>query len=115
MLPELGYHPVRLSVDFLGGELLEDGRTMATTPGGPFGHSCQQVGHEVGAAPLPTGSGKHRGDGGFQPLLSIGDDQFLTIEALAFSDLRKASAAYAPLPTTIRSRSGSQRRSCRII
>ena len=34
---------------------------------GTLGHSGEQVGHEVGAAALPTGSSEHRGDGVLQP------------------------------------------------
>ena len=34
---------------------------------GALGHSGEQVGHEVGAAALPTGTGEHRGDGVLQP------------------------------------------------
>ena len=41
-----------------------------------LGHSGEQVGHEVGAAALPAGSSKHRGDGVLQPLVSIGGCQF---------------------------------------
>ena len=43
---------------------------------GPLGHSDEQVGHDVGAAALPTGPSKHRGDGVLQPLVSIGGNQF---------------------------------------
>ena len=43
---------------------------------GALGHSGEQVGHEVGAAALPTGTGKHRGDGVLQPLVGIGGYQF---------------------------------------
>ena len=43
---------------------------------GALGHSGEQVGHEVGAAALPAGSSKHRGDGVLQPLVSIGGYQF---------------------------------------
>ena len=79
---ELSHHPVRLSVDFLGGELLVDGAHHGSHPGlGPFGYSGQQVGHEVGAAALPTGPDKHCGDGVLQTLVSIGDDQFHAAEA----------------------------------
>ena len=38
---------------------------------GTLGHSGEQVGHEVGAAALPAGSSKHRGDGVLQPLVGI--------------------------------------------
>ena len=63
-------------------------RTMVAMPAlqqaqeRPLGHPGQQVGHEVGAAALPTGAGKHRGDGLLQSLVGIGYDQFHPAEAL---------------------------------
>ena len=58
---------------------------------GALGHSGEQVGHEVGAAALPTGTGKHRGDGVLQPLVSIGGYQFHPASPRAVNDRRKAS------------------------
>ena len=48
---------------------------------GTLGHSGEQVGHEVGAAALPAGSSKDRGDGVLQPLVSIGGYQLHPAEA----------------------------------
>ena len=72
VLPELCHHSVRLGVDLLGGELLVDGAHHGSHAGlGPFGHSGQPVGHEGGAAALPTSPGKHRGDSVLQTLVGI--------------------------------------------
>ena len=48
---------------------------------GTLGHSGEQVGHEVGAAALPAGPSKHRGDGVLQPLVGIGGYQLHPAEA----------------------------------
>ena len=58
------HHSVQLGVDLCGRQLLVDGDHAGL---GALGHSGEQVGHEVGAAALPTGTGKHRGDGVLQP------------------------------------------------
>ena len=69
---ELDHYPVRLGVDLLRRELLVDGAHNGGDAGlGSFGYPGQQVAHEVGAAPLPTGSGECRGDGVLQTLVSI--------------------------------------------
>ena len=56
---------------------------MREGPGWPrrVGHSGEQVGHEVGAAALPAGPSKHRGDGVLQPLVGIGGYQLHPAEA----------------------------------
>ena len=48
---------------------------------GAFGHPGQQIDHEVGSTTLPTGVGKHRGDGLLQTLMGIGGHQFHPTEA----------------------------------
>ena len=69
---ELYHYPVHLGVDLLRRELLVDGVHHGGHAGlASFGHSGQQVAHEVGATALPTGSGECRGDGVLQTLVSI--------------------------------------------
>ena len=61
---QLSDHPIGLGVDLFRRELLVDGAHHGGHARlGSLGHPTQQVGHEVRSAPLPTGSGNHRGDG----------------------------------------------------
>ena len=67
------HHSIQLAVDLCGRQLLVDGAHYGSHAGlGALGHSGEQVGHEVGAAALPAGTGKHRGDGVLQPPVGIG-------------------------------------------
>ena len=61
-------------------------RTMVATPAlrharGQLGHASEQVGHKVGAAALPTHPSKTPRRWRFQPLVSIGGNQFHPAEA----------------------------------
>ena len=81
MYLELGHSSVLLTVGLLKRDLLVEGahhvgHAELTT----LGHSGDQVGHEVDAATLSTGSSKYRGDGVLQTKVGIGDDQFQAVE-----------------------------------
>ena len=60
----------------LGVGLGEDGADRGRGHlGVALGHHRQHVAHEVHPAALPGGADQHRGDGGLQPGVGIGDDQ----------------------------------------
>ncbi len=67
------------------------------------GYPSEQVGHEVGAAPLPAGSAEDCGDGAAESLMSVRYHQLHPAEALADSERRKASqkAPSSLVPTSI--------------
>ena len=109
-LPEFFHHSIQLAVDLGGRQLLVDGAHHARkvlgghARLGALGHSGKQVGHEVGAAALPAGSSKHRGDGVLQPLVGIGEVTSSTpLSPRAVNDRRKASqkAPSSLAPTSI--------------
>ena len=75
-------HPVELGVYLIGGGLLVDGAHHGDyqwlgAPGDP----SEQVGHEVGAAPLPAGSAEDCGDGASESLMSVRYHQLHPAEA----------------------------------
>ena len=104
-LPELFHHSVQLAVDLGGRQLLVDGADHGGHAGlGTLGHSGEQVGHEVGAAALPAGPSKHRGDGVLQPLVGIGGYQLHPAEAPSGQRPQEGQPQKAPsslAPTSI--------------
>ena len=79
---ELRGHPVELGVYLIGGGLLVDGADHGGHPGlGAPGDPSEQVGHEVGAAPLPAGSAEECGDGAAESLMSVRYHQLHPTEA----------------------------------
>ena len=71
---------------------------------GRAGDPSEQVGHEVGAAPLPAGSAEDCGDGASESLMSVRYHQLHPAEVpLADSERRKASqkAPSSLVPTSI--------------
>ena len=79
---ELRGHPVELGVYLIGGGLLVDGADHGGHPGlGAPGDPSEQVGHEVGAAPLPAGSAEDCGDGAAESLMSVRYHQLHPTEA----------------------------------
>ena len=70
---------------------------LRQTQEGSFGHPVEQVRHEVGTTPLPTGVGKHGGDGLLQAEVGIGDDQVHPTEAPGVQRLQEGQPESAVL------------------
>ena len=69
-------------MDLLRGRLLVDGAYHGGPPGlSASGDSSEQVGHEVGAAPLPAGLAEDCGDRAAESLMSARDHQLHPAEA----------------------------------
>ena len=81
---ELSDHPLELGMHLLRGRLLVDGAYHGGHPGlSAPGDPSEQVGHEVGAAPLPTGPTEDSCDGIPESLMSVRYHQFHPAEAPA--------------------------------
>jgi hypothetical protein len=58
--------------------------------GGGFGDPGEDVAHEMHPAALPGGTDEHRGDGGLEAEMVIGDDELHAAQPAARKPLRKA-------------------------